>query len=124
MDTIPTSHSGATLGRYQSLSRFDNGVLRRHASSPSAPMIMRRSSTAFLVRGSNCVTLRIVMPSSFGFCSWRLYEAIIETTAVGIYLYATFVMTSLVFLNADKAMAYATVMAICLSVVRILVVLF
>ena len=48
----------------------------------------------------------------------------IETIAVGIYLYATFVLTSLLFLNADKAIVYATVMAICLSVVRILVVLF
>ena len=87
-------------------------------------MIMRRSSTALLVGGSNCVTIRIVMPSNFGFRSWRWYEAIIETIAVGIYLYATFVMTSLLFLNADKAIVYATVMAICLSVVRILVVLF
>ena len=64
------------------------------------------------------------MPSSFGFRSWGWYEAIIEAIAVGIYLYATFVLTSLLFLNADKAMMYATTMAICLSVIRILVVLF
>ena len=70
------------------------------------------------------MTIRIVMPSSFGFRSWKWYETIIETTAVGIYLYATFVLTSLLFLNADKASGYATVMAICLSLVRILVVLF
>lgn len=124
MDTIPISHSRARLDQYRSVSRSHRSELRRHASSPSAPMIMRRSSAALLVRGSNCVTIRIVMPSNFGFYSWRWYEAIIETIAVGIYLYATFVLTSVLFLNADKAIWYATVMAICLSVVRILVALF
>ena len=85
--------------------------------------MIRRSDTS-VAYGSNCVTIRVVMPSNFGFRSWRWYEALIETTAVGIYLYATFVLTSLLFLNADKAIVYATVMAICLSVVRILTVLF
>ena len=84
---------------------------------------MRRSATS-VPRGSNCVTIRVAMPSNFGFRSWRWYEALIETTAVGIYLYATFVLTSLLFLNADKAIVYATVMAICLSAVRILTVVF
>ena len=85
--------------------------------------MMRRRDTS-VPHGSNCVTIRMAMPSNFGLRSWRWYEALIETTAVGIYLYATFVLTSLLFLNADKAIIYATVMAICLSVVRILTVLF
>ena len=78
----------------------------------------------FIPRGSHCVTVRIVMPSNFGFRSWRWYEALIETMSVGIYLYATFVLTSLLYLNADKAIQYATVMAMCLSIVRISTALF
>ncbi|MCJ1429741.1 hypothetical protein MMC29_007656, partial [Sticta canariensis] len=103
MDTMPTSHSGAIPNRYQPVSRSHIGEPQRHALSPSAGGLMRRSSTALLAESSNCVTVRIVMPSSFGFRSWRCYETMIETTAVGIYLYATFVLTSLLFLNADGA---------------------
>ena len=95
------------------------------ASSPKAiRMTIQRNDTASAPRGSNCVTIRITMPSNFGWRSWRWYEAVIETIAVGVYLYATFVLTSLLFLNADKAIGYATVMALCLSMVRILTVLF
>lgn len=74
--------------------------------------------------GKDCVTVRITMHSNFGFRSWRCYETIIECLAVGIYLYATFVLTSTLFLNADHAIEYATVMALCLSGVRILSTLF
>lgn len=124
LDRISTSHIGAPLHHYHSEPHSHRVELRRHASSSSAPTIVRRNSTALLVGRSNCMTIRIVMPSSFGFRSWGCYEAIIEAIAVGIYLYATFVLTSLLFLNADKAIMYATTMAICLSVIRILVVLF
>ena len=118
MDIIATTPSAATLYRYGS----SDPIVRPRGSSPPAPLMKR--SASFVPRGSNCVTIRVVMPSNFGFRSWRWYEALIETLAVGIYLYATFVLTSLLFLNADKAIVYATVMAICLSVVRILTVLF
>ena len=94
------------------------------SSSKAMRMTVQRSDTAFAPRGSNCVTIRITMPSNFRWRSWRWYEAVIETIAVGVYLYATFVLTSLLFLNADKAIGYATVMALCLSMVRILTVLF
>lgn len=87
------------------------------------PMIPRRDTVLFPA-DSKCVTIRITMPSNFGWRSWRWYEAVIETMAVGIYLYATFVLTSLLFLNADKTIGYATVMAVCLSGVRVLTVLF
>ena len=85
---------------------------------------IQRSETMSVPRGSQCVTIRLTMPSSFGLRSWRWYEAVIETLAVGVYLFGTFVLTSLLFLNADKAIVYATVMALCSSMVRILTVLF
>ena len=115
LDTITTS-SYTPMGHQ----------LRRESASSRTPMMtsMRRSDTISQLQGSNCVTIRIVMPSNFGWRSWRWYEAAIETTAVGIYLYATFVLTSLLFLNADKAIVYATVMAISLSGVRVLTALF
>lgn len=124
IDRISTSDIGIALHSYQSESHSHRSELGRQASSSSAPEIVRLKSTALLVGRRNCVTIRIVMKSCFGFCSWGCYEAIVETIAVGIYLYATFVLTSLLFLNADKAIIYATIMAICLSVIRILVVLF
>ena len=118
MENIATSHSEATLPHYDA----QDPMIQRQG--PSTPVSIMRGSNTSISPGSNCVTIRVAMPSNFGFRSWRWYEAIIETLAVGIYLYATFVLTSLLFLNADKAIEYATVMAICLSVVRILTVLF
>ena len=113
METITTSYSPSSSLPFG----------RRRQGLPLLPLTSRRSETS-LLQGSNCVTIRIVMPSNFGFRSWRWYETLIETLSVGIYLYATFVLTSLLFLNADKAIEYSTVMAICLSVIRVLAVLF
>lgn len=84
----------------------------------------RKRSSTLRSQRVNSVTIRISMPSSFGFRSWRWYETTIETVAVGIYLYATFVLTSTLFLNADQAIIFSTIMAICLSFVRIFTVLF
>ena len=116
IEIITTSYPGATLPCYGS----SDPIMRRQSLSPPEPMSRRIHSS--VPQGRTCVTIRIAMPSNFGFRSWRWYEALIETTAVGIYLYATFVLPSLLFLNADKAIVYAIVMAICLSVVRILTV--
>lgn len=52
--------------------------------------------------------------------SWSWYETIIETLAVGIYLYATLVLTSILFLNGQQAIVYTVVMILSLSVIRIL----
>ncbi|KAL8732648.1 MAG: hypothetical protein Q9166_002623 [cf. Caloplaca sp. 2 TL-2023] len=126
METITPSDPRATSTAYDPSSSYSMPQPYEESLSSRRPMIktMQRSDTISVPRGANCVTIRITMPSSFGWRSWRWYEAVIETTAVGVYLYATFVLTSLVFLNADKAIAYATVMALCLSMVRILTVLF
>ena len=69
-------------------------------------------------------TIRIEMPFETGIRSWRFYEAIIETLAVGIYLYATFVLTSLMFLSGSEAILYACVLILSLAVVRLLSLLF
>jgi hypothetical protein len=97
-------------------------IHRQHQISPPI-LTMERSGTTLLY-GNHRVAIRIVMPSNFGPRSWRCYEAIIEASAVGIYLYATFVLTSTLFLNADRAMIYATIMTLCLSAVRIMSILF
>ena len=112
METVTTSYSGAS----------PDPITQQQSSPPlQEPMMSRRDTS--VPRRSNCVTIRVVMPSNFGFRSWGCYEALIETTAAGIYLYATFVLTSLLFLAANNAIVYATVMAICHGVVRILTVL-
>lgn len=55
------------------------------ASLPKAmEMTIQRSDTTSGPQGSNCVTVRITMPSNFGWRSWRWYEAVIETIAVGV----------------------------------------
>lgn len=77
---------------------------QNNQSSPSQPTIV----------------LAISMPDEMGLRSWRWYEATIETLAVGVYLYATFVLTSTQFLSGNTGLAFVTIMALCSSVVRIL----
>ena len=66
------------------------------------------------------IVLTISMPDDMGIRSWRWYEATIETLAVGVYLYATFVLTSTQFLSGNTGLTFVTIMALCSSVVRIL----
>lgn len=61
------------------------------------------------------------MPSETNLWSWRFYEAITETLAVGAYLYATFALTSTLFLSGEEAIIYALVMVLCLGAARIIV---
>jgi hypothetical protein len=78
----------------------------------------------FVNYGEHCITVKVVMPTNLGFRSWRTLEAFIEVMAVGIYLYATFILMSLVFFTAQRAIVFAIQMSICLSFVRIIGLLF
>ncbi|EIM81892.1 uncharacterized protein STEHIDRAFT_124764 [Stereum hirsutum FP-91666 SS1] len=51
---------------------------------------------------------------------WGWYEAAIEVLAVGVYLYATIVLSSVLFLSGQQSMIYTVVMVLCLSGVRII----
>jgi hypothetical protein len=66
------------------------------------------------------IVLAISMAHEMGIRSWRWYEATIESLAVGVYLYATFVLTSTQFLSGNTGLAFVTIMALCSSAVRIL----
>jgi hypothetical protein len=66
------------------------------------------------------IVLTIALPHETGLRSWRWYEAIIETLAVGVYLYATFVFTSCQFLSGKTGLTFVSIMALCSSLVRIL----
>ena len=68
--------------------------------------------------------IRIEMKSENGPRSWKVYEGCIEALAVGIYLYATFVLTSVVFLSGQEAMIYMVVTVLAQSAVRVLGLLF
>lgn len=50
---------------------------------------------------------------------WGWYEATIESLAVGLYLYATFVLTSSLFLGGEQAIIYAAVMVLSLGAIRV-----
>lgn len=52
--------------------------------------------------------------------SWDWFESTIEALAVGVYLYATFVVTSSLFLSGFQAIIYATVMILSMSAIRVL----
>jgi hypothetical protein len=90
----------------------------------SAPGCSTNRSDTIASYEGNYIRTCITMPSNFGIRSWRWYEAIVESLAVGLYLYATFILTSTVFLNADRAIIYSTVMTVCLSATRVLTTLF
>jgi len=51
---------------------------------------------------------------------WAWFEATIETLAVGLYLYATFVLTSSLFFSGEQAIIYAAVMVLSLGAIRVL----
>lgn len=53
--------------------------------------------------------------------AWQYYEAAMEALAVGIYLYATFVLTSSLFVSGSTGIIYMTVMVCCLSAIRVLI---
>jgi hypothetical protein len=55
--------------------------------------------------------------------AWQYYEAATEALAVGIYLYATFVLTSSLFVSGSTGIIYMTVMVCCLSAIRVLIAL-
>jgi hypothetical protein len=73
----------------------------------------------FVSYGEYCITVQVVMPTNFCVRSWRTLETFTEVMAVGIYLFATFVLMSLVFFTAERAIVFATQMAICLIFVRV-----
>lgn len=104
-------------------SSLDQTHHEAHNRRPPPDPVANRIETIAFYNGAY-IRVCIAMPSNFGIRSWRCYEAIIESLAVGIYLYATFVLTSVLFLNADKAIVYSTVMTVCLSAVRVLTTLF
>ena len=92
------------------------------ASTSSAAKNPISSTTANnqLSSSQPTIVLAISMPDEMGIRSWRWYEATIETLAVGVYLYATFVLTSTQFLSGNTGLTFVTIMALCSSVVRIL----
>ncbi|KZP30841.1 hypothetical protein FIBSPDRAFT_814637 [Athelia psychrophila] len=50
---------------------------------------------------------------------WQFYEAGIETVAVGVYLYATIVLGSILFLTGQTGIEYTVLMVLSLAVIRI-----
>lgn len=130
VSTLPTledAKPGNETSKFESVNVVDppsdQAGRQVHGRPPMPDRAVQRSDTIAAYEGAYIRTC-ITMPSNFGLRSWRWYEAIVESLAVGIYLYATFVLTSTIFLNADKAIVYSTVMTVCLSAVRILSTLF
>ncbi|KAF7969084.1 hypothetical protein HWV62_28328 [Athelia sp. TMB] len=50
---------------------------------------------------------------------WQFYEAGLETVAVGVYLYATIVLGSTIFLTGQTGIEYTVLMVLSLAVIRI-----
>lgn len=72
------------------------------------------------VNARSIMKITIRMKNNRGLQSWQGYEALLETLAVGIYLYATFVLTSALFFTGEEAITYASVMILCLTVIRLI----
>jgi len=119
-NTAPTADPNQTLITRKPAA----AAVRTSSSSPPRLPSPSRSIDAGSVRygplDSSTITVVATMPSELGLRSWRWYEATLEALAVGIYLYATFVLTSVQFLSGSTGLTYAAIMAICMSLVRIL----
>lgn len=50
---------------------------------------------------------------------WQWYETGIETMAVGVYLYATIVLGSILFLTGESSIEYVVMLVLSLAVIRI-----
>ena len=105
-----------------------NLIPKQPLQVPAGSSVQVRSPGTGSDSGSDCderissaaIIVRITMPSKVGLLSWRWYEATLEALAVGIYLYATFVLTSAQFLSGQTSLTFAAIMGICMSLVRIL----
>lgn len=114
----------SNLGPMHTSASASSQSLAQLRHRPSLPTQSSPRTDTLSYYNNSYIRVCITMPTNFGFRSWRWYEAIIESLALGIYLYATFVMTSIMFLSADKAIGFATAMTTCLSAVRVLTTLF
>ncbi len=66
---------------------------------------------------SDSVMVRVEFPSE---AHWRWWDAAVQAVAVGIYLYATFCLSSMLFLSGNEAILYAVGMTLSLTAIRIL----
>ncbi|KAH8703447.1 hypothetical protein BGW36DRAFT_369351 [Talaromyces proteolyticus] len=88
-------------------------------SEYSRGVIWGENSEARKSRGLRDQAFEVEITMRFDY-AWEYYEAGIEILAVGIYLYATFVLTSSLFVSGQTAIIYMTVMVCCLSTIRVL----
>ena len=63
------------------------------------------------------IIVRVELPSE-GHLRW--WNTAMQAVAMGIYLYATFVLSSVMFLTGQEAILYAVCMVLSLSAIRIL----
>ncbi|MCJ1249325.1 hypothetical protein MMC30_006548 [Trapelia coarctata] len=112
-DRVPLQDMDRTVSSQSTTSRINKGVV--NASLALTPASMPQ--VHFPGVSGPVFYVNIIM--RYG-DSWRWFESTIEALAVGVYLYATFVLTSSLFLSGEQAMLYATVMILSLSAIRIL----
>jgi hypothetical protein len=67
------------------------------------------------------LVVRVEFPTE---AHYRWWNTAIQTVAVGIYLYATFVLSSVLFLTGNESILYAVGMTLSLSAIRIMSALF
>jgi len=95
-----------------------SGLLPARLGRPHELGSQLRDSTT-TVSGSRLAVWKITITITMcheSHCGW--FEATIETLAVGIYLYATFVLTGSLFLSRELAIIDATVMVLSLGAIR------
>lgn len=66
---------------------------------------------------SDSLIVRLELPSE---AHLRWWNTAVQAVAVGIYLYATFVLSSVLFLTGQEAILYAVGMTLSLSAIRIM----
>ncbi|KAI5193563.1 hypothetical protein AUEXF2481DRAFT_75934 [Aureobasidium subglaciale EXF-2481] len=120
MTSTPAAPSGAPATAPTTVSSSQTHVTM--SATPATPVAPVTPSTPAnkITQTLHTITLSISMPDETGIRSWKWYEATIETLAVGVYLYATFVLTSTQFLSGNTGLTFVTIMALCSSIVRIL----
>ncbi|KAE9407535.1 hypothetical protein BT96DRAFT_1014091 [Gymnopus androsaceus JB14] len=101
-----TSHSNSTAVNSPPISKF------RDDARVDLPLTPR---TAVGIPEISFTVTIVMRKETF----WQWYETGIETVAVGVYLYATIVLGSILFLTGQSSIEYVVLMVLSLAVIRI-----
>lgn len=92
----------------------DSGVIAESRVSNPLPMDETESS-----EDEWRIRIIVRMPKNSAVCNWQVYDFIVDLLGIVIYLYATFIFLSALFLGSVRALRFTGLMAGLYALVRV-----